>query len=337
MSIRVAIMGFGRMGRNLFRVVHADPTIDIVAINDIASPEAIEYLLQHDSLHGGFGEPVRVLDGHLYAGGRRIPVLHEEEPGSVPWYDYGTDVVVEATGRFRTRAELERHLEQGADRVLLTTPPRDEIDAVFIRGVSPGPIPREHRLISCGSSTANCVAVMIKSLDDAFGVEEAFFTSIHAYTTEQSLIDTPSSVNLRLSRAAVENIVPVDSWTEQGIQRLFPKLAGRFAGCKLNVPVPDSSCVDLVTTLGTHVHPNEVNEVFRSVAGSVQKGIVDFTDEPIVSSDVAQSPASCTFDSQATQVVDGRMVKTLGWYAQGVGLANRLVEVLRQLAPGEAQ
>jgi len=333
MAIRVAIMGFGRMGRNLFRAVYRDPAIEIVAINDIAAPDALEYLLQFDSLHGHFGEPVRVMDGHLYVGGQRIAVLREAEPGKVPWYDYGADVVIEATGRYRTRAELARHLDAGAHRVILTTPPRDEIDAVHIRGVSPGLIGREHRIISCGSSTANCVAVMLKTLDDAFGVEDAFFTSVHAYTTEQSLIDAPSNVNLRLSRAAVENIVPVDSWTEDVIPRLFPKLAGRFGGCKLNVPVPDVSCVDLVATLALPIGPREINEVFRSVAGSTLKGIVDFTEEPIVSSDVTESAASCTFDSQATMVVDGTMVKVLGWYAQGGGLAHRIAEVIRQLAP----
>jgi glyceraldehyde 3-phosphate dehydrogenase len=333
MPIRAAIMGFGRMGRNLFRSVHADPSIEVVAINDIAAPEAIEYLLQHDSLYGRFEEPVRVMEGYLYAGGRRIKVLHEAQPGRVPWYDYGVDVVIEATGRYRTRAELEPHLAQGADRVLMTTPPRGEIDCLHICGVTQGPIDREHRLISCGSSTANCVAVMLKTLDDAFGVEEAFFTSIHAYTTEQSLIDTPSPVNLRLSRAAMENIVPVDSWTETGMQQIFPTLEGRFAGCKLNVPVPDSSCVDLVSTLRADAKPEEINQVFRSVSSSTQRGIVDFTEAPIVSSDVKDSTASCTFDSQATMVVDDRMVKTLGWYAQGRGLVARLVEVLRQLAP----
>lgn len=338
MTIRIAIMGFGRMGRNLFRAVHADPAIDVVAINDTAAPDAIEYLLRFDSLYGPFGEPVRVLDGFLYVGGRRIPVLHEAEPGKVPWFDYGVDVVLEATGRYRTRAELEKHLEAGADRVLLTTPPRDALDVVYIRGVTPGPIAREHRLISCGTSTSNCVAMMLKTLDDAFGVEDGFFTSVHAYTTEQSLIDAPigthrEHVNLRLSRAAVENIVPVDSWTEEVIPTIFPHLEGRFGGCKLNVPVPDVSCVDLVTTLRTDVGPREVNEVFRSAAGSVAKGILDYTEEPIVSSDVAGSPASCTLDSQATMSVQDNMVKTLGWYAQGGGLAHRLVEVLRQLAP----
>ena len=338
MTIRVAIMGFGRMGRNLFRAVRSDPTIDVVAINDTADPDALEYLLRFDSLHGPFGEPVRVLDGYLYVGGRRIPVLHEAEPGTVSWSDYGVDVVVEATGRYRTRAELERHLEAGASRVLLTTPPKDELDIVYMRGVSPGLLAPEHRLISCGTSTSNCVAVMLKTLDDAFGVADGFFTSVHAYTTEQSLIDAPigthrENVNLRLSRAAVENIVPVNSWTEEVIPRIFPHLEGHFGGCKLNVPVPDASCVDLVTTLRTDVEPREVNEVFRSASGSVLRGILDYTEEPIVSSDVADSPASCTFDSQATMSVQGKMVKTLGWYAQGGSLAHRLVEVLHQLAP----
>ena len=338
MTIRIAISGFGRMGRNLFRAVHADPAIDVVAINDTAEPDALEYLLRFDSLYGPFGEPVHALDGYLYVGGRRIRLVHEAEPGGVPWFDYGVDVVVEATGRYRTRAELEKHLDAGADRVLLTTPPRDELDVVYMRGVSPGPIAREHRLISCGTSTSNCVAVMLKTLDDAFGVEEGFFTSVHAYTTEQSLIDSPigthrENVNLRLSRAAVENIVPVDSWTEELIPKIFPHLEGRFGGCKLNVPVPDVSCADLVTTLRTDVGPREVKEVFRSASGSVLKGILDYTDEPIVSSDVADSPASCTFDSQATISVQGNMVKTLGWYSQGGGLAHRLVEVLGQLAP----
>jgi glyceraldehyde 3-phosphate dehydrogenase len=338
MAIQVAIMGFGRMGRNLFRAVRGDPSIDVVAINDTADPDALEYLLRFDSLHGPFGEPVRVRDGYLYVGGRRIPVLHEAEPGHVPWSDYGVDVVVEATGRYRTRAELEKHLDAGAGRVLLTTPPRDELDIVYMRGVSPGPIDPEHRLISCGTSTSNCVAILLKTLDDAFGVADAFFTSVHAYTTEQSLIDAPigthrENVNLRLSRAAVENIVPVDSWTEEVIPRIFPHLEGRFGGCKLNVPVPEASCVDLVTTLRTDVKVGEVNEVFRSASGSVSKGILDYTEEPIVSSDVADSPFSCTFDSLATMTVQGKMVKTLGWYSQGGGLAHRLVEVLRELVP----
>ena len=333
MAIRVAIMGFGRMGRNVFRAIYPRDDIEVVAINDIAPATAMEYLLRFDSLHGRFPDPVRVMDGYLYAKGRRIPVLHEAEPGATPWYDFGADVVVEATGRYRNREQLQRHLEAGADRVILTTPPRDTIDTVHVCGVSEGPIRREHRLISCGSSTLNCVAVLLKVLDGAFGVEEGFFTSVHAYTTEQSLIDTPSSVNVRLSRAALESIVPVASWTALAIQDLFPKLAGRFGGGKLNVPVPDVSCADLVVTLPVEVKDREVAEVFRSASGSSLRGILDYTEEPIVSRDVVGSTSSCTFDSQATLVIEGHMVKVLGWYEQGGGLAHRIVDVIRQLGP----
>lgn len=333
MAIRVAIMGFGRMGRNIFRALYPRDDVDIVAINDIADSRAMEYLLRFDSLHGRFGDPVRIMDGYLYAKGRRIPFLQKAEPGNVPWYDYGTDVVVEATGRYRTQQELHKHLDAGAARVILTTPPRGEIDTIHIRGVSPEPIDRSLRTISCGSSTSNCVAVMLKVLDDAFGVDEAFFSSVHAYTTEQSLIDTPSSVNLRLSRAAVESIVPVHSWTVDGIQKIFPKLQGKFGGGKLNVPVPDVSCADLTVTLSHDITVKEVNEVFRSAAGSTMRGLIDYSEDPIVSSDVLGSTHSCTYDSEAAMVVQGSMIKLLGWYEQGGGLAHRICEVLSQFGP----
>ncbi len=333
MTVRVAIMGFGRIGRNIFRALYPREDLEVVAINDIASPLAMEYLLRFDSLHGPFSEPVRIMDGFLYTRGKRIPILHYKEPGEIPWYDYGTDVVVEATGRYRLREELQKHLDMGANRVILSTPPDDEIDVIYIHGVTHGPIDREHRIISCGSSTSNCTMVLLKVLDQAFGVKTGFFTSVHAYTTEQSLIDIPSSIDLRLSRAAVENIVPLNSWTRKGVQRIFPHLKGRFCGYKLNVPVPDVSSVDLVTVLAEEVNVEEVNAVFHSAANSIMKGVLDYTEEPIVSSDVAGSPASCTFDSLATMVVDGTMVKTLGWYDQGGGLSHRIVDVIAQLSP----
>ena len=331
MSVRVAINGFGRIGRNVFRSIYPRNDVQVIAINDIATPQAMEYLLRFDSLRGTFQEPVRYLDGYLYAKGRRIPVLHGKEPGDVPWYDYGADVVVEATGRYRKRAELQRHLDAGADRVVLTVPPADEIDAVHLVGIS-APLERSHRIISCGTSTANCAAAMIKVLDQAFGVDTGFFTSVHAYTTEQSLIDTPSPIDLRLSRAAVENIVPVRSWTKHAIEREFPHLAGRFDGHKVNVPVPDVSCVDLVTTHEQDIDAVEVREVFRSAAASTLAGVLRYVEEPIVSSDIVDSVSSCCFDSLATMVVGGKMVKTLGWYAQAGGLSERIVEVIAGFA-----
>ncbi len=333
MPIRVGLMGLGRIGRNIFRSLYTQKDIEVVAINDIAPPEAMEYLLRFDTLKGRFRDPVRIVDGYLYAGGRQIAYLQHREPGEIPWYDYGIDIVIEGTGQYRNRKELQKHLDMGADRVILTQPPVDEIDAFYIRGVSSEPVDRSYRILSCGSSTANCTATLLKVLDDAFGVENGSFTSVHAYTTEQSLIDAPVGEDLRLARAAIENIVPVSTWTDQLIVREFPHLEGKFTGMKLNVPVPDVSCVDLVTQVKSDVSPQAVNEVFRSASGSIMKDILAFTDEPIVSSDVIGLHESCLFDSLATMTVGDRMVKTIGWYDQGGGLAYRIVDLIREFLP----
>jgi glyceraldehyde 3-phosphate dehydrogenase len=333
MTIRVGLMGFGRIGRNVFRAIYERDDLEVVAINEIADVSSMEYLLRFDSLRGIFDEPVRARGDALYAKARRIPVLHHREPGEIPWYDHGVDVVVEATGRYRTRAELQRHLDQGAGRVVLTTPPGDEVDCLHIRGVTAEGIDRAHRIFSCGSSTANCTAVMIKVLDDAFGVDEAFFTSVHAYTGEQSLIDSPSGSHLRRSRAAVENIVPMPSWTAMAIGQIFEHLEGRFTGSRLNVPVPSASCIDLTTHLRSNVTVDEVNEVFRSASASTMRGVLEFTEQPIVSSDVQDSPYSSTFDSLATMIVGSDLVKTIGWYEQGGGLAHRVVDLVAELGP----
>jgi glyceraldehyde 3-phosphate dehydrogenase len=325
------------MGRNIFRLAYRRHDMEVVAINDVADSKALAYLLRFDSLHGTFEEPVALRDNALYAKGKKIPILTQKEPADVPWFDYGVDVVVDATGRYRTRAELQQHLDAGADRVIMTTPPLDEIDAIYFHGIEHHPISRQHRIISCGSSTSSCTALMLKVLDDAFGVESAYFTSVHAYTAEQNLIDVPSSIDLRLSRAAVENIVPVSSWTAKGISTLFPHLEGKFGGRKLNVPVPDVSCVDLVSTLRNQVEVDEVNAVFRSAANSTMKRFLEYTEDPIVSSDMADSPASCTLDSLQTMAVDGTMVKTLGWYEQGGGHSHRIVDLIGGLAPRSSE
>ncbi|MGA1202685.1 MAG: type I glyceraldehyde-3-phosphate dehydrogenase [Planctomycetota bacterium] len=336
MTVRVGLMGFGRLGRNIFRAIYSRRDLQVVAINELADSKSMEYLLRYDTLRGTFDEPVRVIDDALYMQGRQIPVLHHTEPGQIPWYEYGVDVVIEATGRYRRREDLQKHLEQGADRVILTVPPADPpaapLDGIHLRGISAEPIDRDQRLISCGSSTANCCAVMVKVLQDAFGVVEGSFTSIHAYTNEQSLGDVPAS-DLRSSRAALENIVPLETWTDAAVIGAFPHLQGRFSGLKLNVPVPEVSCVDLTVSLDRSVTPVEVNEVFRSASASTLREILDFTEQPIVSSDVAGSDRSCVFDSLATMVVGGDLVKVIGWYAQGGGLASRIVEVAAMLGP----
>jgi glyceraldehyde 3-phosphate dehydrogenase len=333
MSIRVGLMGFGRIGRNVFRAIYGRDDIEIVAINELADIESMVYLLRFDSLRGPFEEPIRILDDAIYAKGRQIPVMHHREPGQIPWYEYGVDVVVEATGKYRARNDLEKHLEQGANRVILTTPPTDDVDHLHIRGVTPDEVDRSNRIISCGSSTANATALLVKVIDDTFGVEEGSFTSVHAYTADQSLTDVPTSGDLRRSRAAMQNIVPQTTWTDEAIEELFPHLRGRFKGLKLNVPVPGVSCSDLTVQTKRTVTAGEVNEVFRSAADSIHDGILSFTDQPIVSSDIAGSSASCVFDSLATLVTDDILLKVIGWYEQGGGISHRIVELATRLGP----
>ncbi len=333
MSVRVGLMGFGRIGRNVFRAIYERDDIEIVAINELADIQSMEYLLRFDSLRGRFREPIRVLRNSIYAKGRQIPVLHHREPGEIPWYEHGVDVVVEATGKYRARNDLQKHLDQGADRVILTTPPTDDIDHLHIQGVTPDQVNRSNRIISCGSSTANATALLVKVLDDTFGVEEGSFTSVHAYTADQSLTDVPASGDLRRSRAAMQNIVPQTTWTDQAIEQLFPHLKGWFRGIKLNVPVPAVSCSDLTVQLQKSVTAEEVNEIFRSAAGSIHRGILDYTDQPIVSSDIAGNSASCIFDSLATLVTDGILLKVIGWYEQGGGISHRIVDLVAQLGP----
>ncbi|NCG56513.1 MAG: type I glyceraldehyde-3-phosphate dehydrogenase [Proteobacteria bacterium] len=333
MSVRVGLMGFGRIGRNVFRAIYGRDDIEIVASNELADIHCMEYLLRFDSLRGSFEEPIRVLDDSLYARGRQIPVFHHKEPGQIPWFDFGVDVVVEATGEYRSRTDLQKHLDQGADRVILSTPPTDDIDHLHICGVTPDQIERSHRIISVGSSTANATALLLKVLDDAFGVEEGSFTSVHAYTSDQSLTDVPTHGDLRRSRAAMQNIVPQTTWTDEAVEKLFPHLKGKFKGIKLNVPVAEVSCSDLTVQMKRPVKASEVNEVFRSASQTILKGVLDFTDQPIVSSDMNGNPASCLFDSLATLVTDGVLLKVIGWYEQGGGISNRIVDLISQVGP----
>jgi glyceraldehyde 3-phosphate dehydrogenase len=317
MSVRVGLMGFGRIGRNIFRAIHGREDIEIVVINELADIDSMEYLLRFDSLRGSFEEPIRVHDGALYARGRQIPVLHHREPGEIPWYDHGVDIVVEATGKYRSRADLQKHLH--------------------LSGVTTGEIDRSHRIISVGSSTANSTAIMIKVLEDAFGVEEGSFTSIHAYTSDQSLTDVPATGDLRRSRAAMQNIVPQTTWTDEAVADLFPHLRGKFTGMKLNVPVAEVSCTDLTVQMKRKVTAGEVNAVFRSAAESHLAGVLDYTDQPIVSSDMKGNPASCLFDSLATLVTDDVLLKVIGWYEQGGGISNRIVDLIAEVGPRGAR
>lgn len=329
--IRIGIMGFGRIGRNIFRIVHKRPDIEIVAIADIADPRALAYLLRFDTVHGRFSETVSVKGEALYVRGRQIKALIRREPGDVPWGELDVSIVIEATGKYRRRAQLERHLEAGAKRVILTVPPADEIDATIVVGVNDETLRASHRIVSNASCTANAVGPVVKILNRAFGIDRAMLTTIHAYTNDQRLADVPHT-EMRRSRAAAENIIPTTTHATKMIETMMPELAGRLDGMAMNVPVPDGSIADLVLLMSRPVTAEEVNEVVKSAAASDYRSIIEYTDEPIVSSDVIGNPNSGVFDGLSTQVVGGNLLKALVWFDNGWGYANRVVDLIGRFA-----
>jgi glyceraldehyde 3-phosphate dehydrogenase len=335
MTTRIGLMGFGRIGRNVFRIVHGRDDVEVVAIVDIAEPAALEYLLRYDTVHGRFEEPVWIKGDALYARGRPIKILQAKAPGDVDWGALGVEIVIEATGQYRTRALLERHLQKGAKRVILTVPPRDPLDALVIMGVNDFVLTPTTRLVSNASCTANALAPICKILDDAFGIDRGFMTTVHAYTNDQRLADVPHD-EMRRCRAAAENIIPTETFSPKVVESILPQLEGKLDGMALNVPVPDGSTVDLVTLMEREVTAEEVNEVVKSASLTSFKNIVEFTDQPVVSSDVIGNSHSAVFDGLSTAVLGGNMLKTVTWYDNGWGYATRVVELILRLAALEA-
>jgi glyceraldehyde 3-phosphate dehydrogenase len=328
--IRVGLMGFGRIGRNLFRILYDSDDIEIRAISDIANHEALEYLLRFDTILGRFPEELSIKEGHLYVYGRQIPMLSHAEPGEVPWADLGVDIVVAATGRHRTREELEQFLASGAKRVILCSPPKDPPDLTVVRGVNDGELNIDHRIVSNSSCTAHCAAPVIKILHEAFGIERAFLSTVHAYSNQQRLADVASE-DPRRGRAAAENIIPQETNAAEMVMELLPELRGKVSGRAINVPVPNGSVVDLVCWHSKPVTETAINEVVRTAAASAPwRDVLYYEDDPIVSSDILQSPYSSTFDSLATKVLGQNVSKTLAWYDNGWGYAHRVVDLIRR-------
>jgi len=321
-------MGFGRIGRNLFRILYQSQDIRLRAISDIADHKALEYLLRFDTILGPFPDEVSVKEEHLYVAGRQIPMLSEKEPGDVPWGDLGVDVVIEATARKWSRGQLERHFERGAKRVILCAPPKDPPDITVVMGVNDDQLKPEHRIVSNGSCTAHCAAPIVKILHEAFGIRRAFLSTIHAYTNQQRLADVPSE-DKRRGRAAAENIIPQTTDAALMVSSLIPAMKGRISGGSMNVPVPNGSVVDLVCWHEKPVTVTAINEVVRTAASTDKWcDIIEFEDDPIVSSDIIRSPYSTTFDSLATMVMGDRVSKTLSWYDNGWGYAHRVVDLI---------
>jgi len=333
MSARVAINGFGRIGRSVFRILCSREETELVAVNDVADPATLAYLLKYDTVMGIFEEDVAYENGVLRAGRVRAKLLAERDPGKLPWKELGVDVVIESTGRFRKRAEIAPHLDAGASKVILTVPSKDEIDATVVIGVNDEALQPSHRIVSNASCTTNCLAPVAKVLDEVFGIERGLMTTVHAYTNDQRLADVPHK-DLRRSRAAGENIIPTTTGAAVAVGRVLPRLKGRLDGIAMRVPVPNGSVVDLYAILERPVTREAVNEAMQAAATGSLKHVLEYSEVPLVSSDIIGNPHSSIFDAQATQVVGDRSVKVLSWYDNEWGYSNRVADLIERVTAG---
>jgi glyceraldehyde 3-phosphate dehydrogenase len=326
----IGLMGLGRVGRNIFRLLYDSEDMRLDAVSDPSDHAALAYLLRFDTLLGRFPAPIAVDGDTLHVAGRRVSMLPGKEPGEIPWGELGIDTVIEATASYRTRAEMERHLAAGARRVFLCSPPADPPDITVVMGVNDGELRPGHRIVSNASSTAHSAAPIAKVLHDAFGIRRGFLTTVHAYTDEQRLADVPAE-DPRRGRAAAENIIPQVTNAAEVVMGLLPELRGKLTGLAMNVPVANGSVVDLVCWHDKPVTVADVNAAVHEAAASPRfAGILDYEDNPIVSSDILQSKASGTFDSLATMVLAGNVSKTLTWFDNGWGYAHRLMDLIRR-------
>ena len=327
MTVRVGINGFGRIGRNFYRAARKHGVdIDLVAVNDLTSPEVIAHLLKFDSTHGRLGEETKVTGDGISVGSDSFKVFAERDPKALPWGDLGVDVVIESTGIFTSRAAAAQHLDAGAPLVIVSAP-CDGADATFVIGVNENSFDRsQHKVISNASCTTNCFVPMVKVLDDAFGVERGLMTTVHAYTNDQNLLDLPHK-DLRRARAAAVNIVPSSTGAARATNLVVESMKGKLDGTALRVPVQDGSITDFTALLGRDVSVQDVNNAFREAASSGPMAkVLDYSEDALVSTDIVGSPASCTFDSGLTMAL-GNMVKVLGWYDNEWGYSSRLADL----------
>ncbi|MCA9477718.1 MAG: type I glyceraldehyde-3-phosphate dehydrogenase [Nanoarchaeota archaeon] len=325
--IRVAINGFGRIGRMVLRAGLSYPEIEFIACNDLTDTKTLAHLLKHDSVHGPFQGDVHATEQGIVINGKELKVYAEKDPTKLPWKELNIDVVIESTGRFRTKELLEQHLEAGAKKVILSAPASGDGVKTLVLGVNEHEYNNEtDHILSNASCTTNCLAPLVKVLDDNFGVEKGFMTTTHAYTGDQRLVDTPHS-DLRRARAAAINIIPTSTGAAKAVGKVIPHLNGKLDGIALRVPVPDGSITDFVAILKQEVTKEQVNELMKNVSQHHLKAIIDYRDEPLVSSDIVGNPHSSIFDSELT-FAQGNMVKVVSWYDNEWGYSNRTVEMI---------
>ena len=328
-KIRVAINGFGRIGRTFCRVAESKPNIEIVGINDLADPKTLAHLFKYDSVHRIFPGEVKAGKDSVSINGKEIKIFSEKDPAAIPWKGLGVDVVIESTGHFLDRESAGKHLKAGAKKVIISAPAKEDIKSVVL-GVNDHILSKDDLIISNASCTTNCAAPMIKVLDENWGIEDAYISTIHSYTGDQRLHDAPHK-DLRRARAAALSIIPTSTGAAKAITKIFPHLEGKMGGCGMRVPVPNGSLTDISLILKKDTSVQEINAAFKKASESSLKGILQYTEEPLVSIDIVGNPYSCVLDAEFTSVV-GRMVKVIGWYDNEMGYSNRLAELVERIS-----
>jgi glyceraldehyde 3-phosphate dehydrogenase len=330
-TVKVGINGFGRIGRNVFRASFKNPNVEIVAINDLTDVSTLAHLLKYDTTHGRFDGTVEIGEGALIVNGKTIKVFAERDPGALPWGSAGVEIVIESTGFFTAKEKAELHLKGGAKKVIISAPATNE-DITIVMGVNQDKYdPAAHTIISNASCTTNCLAPFAKVINDQFGIVKGMMTTIHSYTNDQSVLDVPHK-DLRRARAAAENIIPSSTGAAKAVSLVLPELKGKLNGMSMRVPTPNVSVTDLVAELKVNVTVDEVNAALKAAADGPLKGILKYSDEPLVSSDYNGDPASSTVDALSTMVVEGNMVKVVSWYDNEWGYSMRVVDLALFLA-----
>ncbi len=331
MAVKVGINGFGRIGRLVFRAIAERGKLEVVHVNDLADVKSLAHLLKYDSTHGKFPGEVKAAEDGILVNGKKVTVSAEKDPSKLPWSAKGVDLVVESTGVFRKREQLELHIKAGAKKVLLTVPAQDKVDATVVRGVNDNTYKPDMKFISNASCTTNCLAPMAKVLQDSFGIECGLMTTIHAYTNDQVILDLIHK-DLRRARSAACNIIPTTTGAAKAIGEVIPALAGKLNGVSMRVPVPDGSLTDLVVTLSKKATVEEINAAMKKAADGPLKGILEYCTDEVVSSDIIDNPHSCVFDAKSTMAIGERMVKVVGWYDNEWGYSVRCAELLEMMA-----
>jgi glyceraldehyde 3-phosphate dehydrogenase len=329
LKTRIAINGFGRIGRNLFRLLLNHPTIEVIAINDIADNRTMSHLIKYDSIHGVLSEECSYDDTSIWVGGKQYLFFHEKNSANLDWRTLDIDLVVESTGKYKTFDEINAHIVAGAKKVILSAP--SEVDAIktVVLGVNEAILDGTETIVSNASCTTNNAAPMIKIISELCGIEQAYITTVHSYTTDQSLHDQPHK-DLRRARGASQSIVPTTTGAAKALTKIFPEFEGKFGGSGIRVPVPDGSLTDITCYVKRQVSIDEINAAFKKASENELKGILAYTQDPIVSVDIIGNPNSCLFDSQLTSVID-KMVKVVGWYDNEIGYSSRIIDLITLL------